>query len=90
MILGQKCHQIHPPEEFKSGTNGEPWAVKTKLGWALCGTLPQQEALQMTASCVRASEDDALVEQLKTWWDIESYASRCDLPGRSKEDEKAL
>ena len=44
----------------------------------------------MTASCVTASEDDALAEQLKTWWDIESYASRCDVSGRSKEDEKAL
>ena len=44
----------------------------------------------MTASCVTASEDDALAEQIKTWWDIEPYASRCDVSGRSKEDEKAL
>ena len=90
MILGQNCYPIHRPEEYKSGTNGEPWAVKTKLGWTLCGPLPQQEAVQMTASCVTASEDDALAEQIKTWWDIESNASRCDVSGRSKEDEKAL
>ena len=44
----------------------------------------------MTVSCVTASEDDALAEQIKTWWDIESYASRCNVSGRSKEDEKAL
>ena len=44
----------------------------------------------MTASCVTASEDDVLAEQIKTWWDIESYASRCDVSGRSKDDEKAL
>ena len=41
-------------------------------------------------SCVTVSEDDALAEQIKTWWDIESYAYRCDVSGRSKEDEKAL
>ena len=33
MILGQNCYPIHQPEEYKSGTNGEPWAVKKKLGW---------------------------------------------------------
>ena len=90
MILGQNCYHIHRPVDNKSCTNGEPWAVKTKLGWTLCGPLPQQKAVQMTASCVTASEDDALAEQIKTWWDIESYASRCDVSGRSKEDEKAL
>ena len=90
MILGQNCYPIHRPEEYKSCANGEPWAVKTKLGWTLCGPLPQKKAVQMTASCVTASEDDALAEQIKLWWDIESYASRCDVSGRSKEDEKAL
>ena len=44
----------------------------------------------MAATCAMASEDDALAEQIETWWDIESYASRCDVSGRSKEDEKAL
>ena len=52
MILGQNCYHIHRPEEYKSCANGEPWAVKTKLGWTLCGPLPQQKAVQMTASCV--------------------------------------
>ena len=44
----------------------------------------------MTASCVTGSEDDELAEQIKTWWDIEYYASRCDVSGRSKDDEIAL
>ena len=83
MILGQNCYHIYRPVEYKSCTNGEPWAVKTKLGWTLCGPLPRQKAVQMT-------EDDLLAEQIKTWWDIESYASRCDVSGRSKDDEKVL
>ena len=90
MILGQTSYHIHRPEEYKSCANGEPRAVKKKLAWTLCGPFPQQRAVQMTASCVTASEDDALGEQIKTWWDIESYASRCDVSGRSKEDEKTL
>ena len=90
LILRQHCYHIHRPEEYKSCTSGESWAVKTKLEWTLCGPLPQQEAVQMTASRVTASEEDVLAEQIKTWWDIESYASRCDVSGRSKDDEKAL
>ena len=90
MILGQNGYHIHRPEEYKSCANGEPWAVKTKLGWTSCGPLPQQKAVQMTASGVTASEDDALAEQINTWWNIESYASRCDVSGRSKEDGEAL
>ena len=41
MSLRQNCYPIHWPEEYKSGTNGEPWAVKTnwqnrlKLGGTL-------------------------------------------------------
>ena len=64
--------------------------MKTKLGWILCGQLPPQEAVQMTASCLTAPEGDVLAEQIKTWWDIESYASRCDVSARSKQDRKAL
>ena len=90
MILGQNCYHTHRPVEYESCTNGEPWTVKTKLGRTLCGPLPQQKAVQMTPSCVTASGDDALAEQVKSWWDIESFASRCDVSGRSKEDEKAL
>ena len=89
MISGQNCYLIHRPVKYKSCTNCEPWAMKTKLGRTLCGPLPQQKAVQMTASCVTASEDDLLAEQIKTWWNIESYASRCDVSGRSIDDEKA-
>ena len=90
MILGQNCYHIHRPEEYKSCTNDKPWAVKTKLGWTLCGPLPQQEAVQMAASVVTACGDVVMAEQIKIWWDIESYASRCDVSGRFQHHEKAL
>ena len=64
--------------------------MKTKLGWTLCEPLPQQEAVQIAASCEAAYEKAGLAKQKKTWWDIESYAPRCDVSGRSKDDEKAL
>ena len=39
---------------------------------------------------VKGSENDALAQQAKTWWDTESWASRCNESGNSKEDEKIL
>ena len=65
MTLGQNSYHIHRPEEHKNCTNGEPWSVKKKLGWTLCGPLSQQEAVQMTTSCVTASEVDPLAERIK-------------------------
>ena len=70
MTFGQNCFHILRSEEYKSCTNGEPWAVKTKLGWTLCLPHPQQEAVQVTASCVTASKIDGLAEHIKFWWDI--------------------
>ena len=63
---------------------------ETKLGWTLCGPLPQQEAVQVTASCVTASADNDLTDQCKNWWYIQSYASRCGVSRRDKDDEKTL
>ena len=57
MILGQNCNHKHRPEKYKSCTNDEPWTVKMKLGLTLCGPLPQQEAVQMTATCETGSQE---------------------------------
>ena len=90
MILDQNCYNMHRPEKWETCTNDEPWAVEKKLEYILCGPLPQWEALQKTPSCVTASKVDVLTEQIKTWWGIDSYASRCNISGSSKKDDKAL
>ena len=32
---------------------------------------------------------DPLADQMKKWWDMETYASVCDVSGRSKEEKRA-
>ncbi len=64
--------------------------MKTQLGWALSGPLPQQEATQLSTSCMLSNEGDQLAEQVCAWWDIESYASGCTVSGRLKDDTIAL
>ena len=90
VILGQDCYDIHHPFEFKkSEGKAEPWAVKSKIGWALSGPLPAKQAATL-ATTATSIADDKLANQLIKWWDIESYASNCDATGHSKEKQRAI
>ena len=56
VILGQDCYDIHHPFEFKkSRDKAAPWAVKSKVGWALSGTLAAKQAatLATTATSIQ-------------------------------------
>ena len=44
VIRGQDCYDIHHPLEFKkSYDKTAPWAVKSKIGWALSGPYQQSK-----------------------------------------------
>ena len=76
VILGQDCYDIHHPFEFKkSEDKAAPWAVKSKIGWALSGPLPAKQAATL-ATTATSIADDKLANQLSKWWDIE-----CDVVG---------
>ena len=90
VILGQDCYDIHHPFEFKkSEDKTAPWAVKSKIGWALNGPLPAKQAATL-ATTATSIADDKLANQLSKWWNIESYASNCDVTGHSKEEQRAI
>ena len=81
VILGQNCYDIHHPFEFKgSEDKTAPCAVKSKIDWALIGSLPVKQAATH-ATTATSIADDKLTNQLSKWWDIESYASNCDVTG---------
>ena len=42
------------------------------------------------ASCNLSVSSDPLADQMKTLWNMETYASVCDVSGRSKEEKRAL
>ena len=81
VILGQDCYGIRHPFEFKkSEDKTAPWA---------CGPLPVQQAATL-ATTATSIADDKLAKQLSKWWDIESYASNCDVNGHSEEEQRAI
>ena len=72
VILGQDCYDIHHPFEFKkSEDKAGPWAVKSNIGWALCGPLPAKQAATL-ATTATSIADDKLANQLSKGWDIKS------------------
>ena len=90
VILGQDAYHLIRPLEYKSGERNQPWAVKTALGWTISGALPKKEVSNLSVSCNLSVASNPLANQMKKWWDMETYASVCDVSGRSKEEERAL
>ena len=89
VILWQDCYEINHSLEFKkSDDKAAPWTVKSKIGWALSGPLPAKQAATLATSATSIA-DDKLANKLSKRWDIESYASYCDLTGHSKEEQRA-
>ena len=63
--------------------------MKSKIGWNLSGPLPPKLAATLATTAISIA-DDKLANQLSKWWDIESYASNCDVTGHSKEEQRAI
>ena len=93
MILGQDVfHSIRPLEYFESDRANTPIAVRLPLGWVLSGPLPSVTELFSTCfKAVASSEKDSiLAEQLRSWYDMESYGAYKQADSRSAADAQAM
>ena len=77
MILGQGVfHSNHPLQYFDSDSKTSPVASPLPLGLVLSGPLPSTSGFLST--CFKAVTcdkefDTAVADQLRSWYDIESY-----------------
>ena len=85
VILGQDANHLIRPLEYKSGEKSQPCAVKAALGWTVSGALPKKETSRLSVSSNLSIASDPLSEQMKKWWDTETYSSVCNVTGKSKE-----
>ena len=93
MILGQDVfHCIRPLECFEADRPNTPIAVRSPLGWVLSGPLPSTTGHFSTCfKAVASSENDSiLAEQLRSWYDIESYGAYKQVDSRSCADAQAM
>ena len=72
--------------EYKIGTRCEPFAVLTELGWVVSGPMTGKKSQNV---CQFASTEDVKVaENIQSWRDIETYASKINVVSQSKKEQQ--
>ena len=92
MILGQDVfHSIRPLEYFESDRKNSPFAVRIPLGWVLSGPLPSTSGLVSTCfkAVIQSESDSQLVNQLRSWYEMESFAAKKQVDPRSAANARA-
>ena len=99
LLIGTDFPEAHIPLEVRSGCSHEPYAVRTRLGWAVRGPVPQadvkQNTTELTMEAVNInfgqSSDVLLQQQLECMWTSDfNDMLHCDKESMSVEDRRAL
>ena len=91
MILGQDVyHAIRPIEYFESDSKCAPVAVRLPIGWVLSGPLPATSKFISSCFKIVTEPETDLAEQLKSWYDMESYGAVKEVEPRSSSDRRAV
>ena len=93
MILGQDVfHCIRPLEYFEADRPNTPIAVCLPLGWVLSGPLPSATGVFSTCfkAITSAENDSILADQLRSWYDMESFGAYKQVDSRSAADAQAM
>ena len=85
---------VDVPEAFwvleeRRGSSGEPYAVRTKLGWSVVGPKLKHKSVSTTVNVNFVSTNQMLEKQIECLWTIDNVPSKLDLC-LSKEDRYAL
>ena len=89
MMLGQDVfHAIKLLEYFQEGNQNTLVAVRMPIGWVLSGPLPSPIGVRPTTFKCNL-EDVALADQVKKWYDLESYGTFKQADPRSSADKRA-
>ena len=97
LIIGTNAPEAFWVLDERRGERGEPYAIRTPLGWTLMGPMEkiQSQECHVNVNFVRsvevAREDDCLMQQVERFWAIENFGVTPDSkPCMSVEDKKAL
>ena len=90
IVIGQDFyHAIRPLEHVFGNELDSPCAVRLPIGWVISGPSPDRSSLNSSSfNCV--TDDTSLTEQIKTWYELESYGAFKQVDARSAADKRAL
>ena len=90
IVIGQDFyHAIRPLEHVFGDELDSPCAVRLPIGWVISGPSPDRSSLNSSSfNCV--TDDISLTDQIKTWYELESYGAFKQVDARSAADKRAL
>ena len=87
IILGQDAYELQRSLDYKIGTRSESFAVLTELEWVISGLMTGKR--RQNVCHFAFIEDVKVAENIQTWWDLETYASKVNVVSQSKKELKA-
>lgn len=91
LLIGTDSPLAHIPLEVRSGTGSQPYAVRSRLGWAIRGPIQDVSGTEEANVHFGESGDDILQQQLERMWKTDfNDRVQDDKVCMSIEDKKAL
>ncbi|XP_064653104.1 uncharacterized protein LOC135503459 [Lineus longissimus] len=72
VLIGADYYYLLVDGTVRKGPPGTPTAVKTSLGWVLCGPAGSQEKALVTTSMFVATKRENVAFELQRFWELES------------------
>ncbi|XP_071837463.1 uncharacterized protein [Apostichopus japonicus] len=87
LLIGQDVPEALVPIEVRKGKTGDPYAIRTQLGWAVSGPLGKPGGNPV---CHFVCSNAELDTQLKKFWKIDSSENLAHENGLSPNDKRAV
>ena len=84
IIFGRYAYELQRPLDYEIGARSEPFAVLTELRWVI--STPMTGKRRQNGCHFAFTEDVKVTENIQTWWDIETYASKFTVVSHSKKE----
>ena len=90
LLIGQDCPSLLRQVEVRYGEKDEAYAVRTPLGWSICGPLGQlDDSPSVHVVCSLKEEPTRVDYTLQKFWEIETIAEDVATNNRRLADVKA-
>jgi hypothetical protein len=88
ILIGQDCSECLVPQDVRVGRPGEPYAVRTLLGWCICGPISPECSRNIVGvnMLVTAGEE----KDIQALWEIDQEGSSVEEKEMSLDDKQVL
>ena len=89
LLIGQDCPEVLMPLTTILGGKGEPYVIRTRLGWSVSGPV-SNSTVKLPSVAHYISNGNLLQEKVERFWQLESSGIYEQEKGMSVEDRRVL